>query len=210
MRHYYLEKMGITPWIVRDEQQTLSALRPLSHTVAACTCCPLHSTRKHTVFARGNPQAKLMIIGEAPGFHEDQQGLPFVGAAGQLLDKMVECIGLSADDIYIANILKCRPPNNRDPESEEIAQCADYLKQQITLVKPKLLLALGRFAGQYLVNSTHSLASMRSQTHHYHHIPVMVTYHPAYLLRTPGDKKKAYHDWLAIGSLLGSSVEVMG
>lgn len=202
MRLYYLEKMGIMPWIVRDEQQTLSALQALSHTVATCKRCPLYSTRKHTVFARGNPQAKLMIIGEAPGFHEDQLGLPFVGAAGQFLDKMIDCIGFGANDIYIANILKCRPPNNRDPETAEITQCTDYLNQQITLVKPKLLLALGRFAAQYLVNSTHSLSNLRSKTHYYQDIPVMVTYHPAYLLRSPGDKKKAYHDWLEVRDLL--------
>ncbi|MBP6917309.1 MAG: uracil-DNA glycosylase [Legionellaceae bacterium] len=196
--------MGITSWLVRDNPQRLSTLQQLATEVAACTRCPLHQTRSQTVFARGNPQAKLMIIGEAPGFHEDQQGLPFVGVAGSLLDQMISCIGLINNEIYIANVLKCRPPNNRDPQSDEITQCSSYLAQQISLVKPTLLLALGRFAGQYLLNTTHSLTQMRAQKHDYQNIPVIVTYHPAYLLRNPLDKKRAYQDWLTVQQLLQS------
>ncbi len=204
MQNYYLEQMGITSWLVRDNPQRLSTLQQLATEVAACTRCPLHQTRSQTVFARGNPQAKLMIIGEAPGFHEDQQGLPFVGVAGSLLDQMISCIGLINNEIYIANVLKCRPPNNRDPQSDEITQCSSYLAQQISLVKPTLLLALGRFAGQYLLNTTHSLTQMRAQKHDYQNIPVIVTYHPAYLLRNPLDKKRAYQDWLTVQQLLQS------
>ncbi len=204
MQNYYLEQMGITPWLVRDNPQRLSTLQKLATEVAACTRCPLHQTRSQTVFARGNPQAKLMIIGEAPGFHEDQQGLPFVGVAGGLLDQMISCIGLINNEVYIANVLKCRPPNNRDPQSEEITQCSSYLAQQVSLVKPTLLLALGRFAGQYLLNTTRSLTQMRSHKHDYQNIPVIVTYHPAYLLRNPSDKKRAYQDWLTVQQLLQS------
>jgi len=202
MQHYYLEQMGITPWVMRDDPQNLSTLQRLATEVAGCTRCPLYKTRTQTVFARGNPQAKLMIIGEAPGFHEDQQGHPFVGAAGSLLDHMVASIGLDAQQIYIANVLKCRPPNNRDPQPDEITQCSSYLSQQISLVKPSLLLALGRFAGQYLLNTTRSLSQMRNLQQQYQTIPVVVTYHPAYLLRNPTDKKNAYQDWLKIQHML--------
>lgn len=204
MQRYYLEQMGITPWVMRDDPQSLSTLQRLTIEVASCTRCPLHETRSQTVFARGNPQAKLMIIGEAPGFHEDQQGLPFVGAAGSLLDQMVSSIGLDSKQIYIANVLKCRPPNNRDPQSDEITQCSGYLSQQISLVKPQLLLALGRFAGQYLLNTTRSLSQMRDLKQQYQTIPVIVTYHPAYLLRNPADKKNAYQDWQKVQQSLQS------
>lgn len=204
MQRYYLEQMGITPWVMRDDPQSLSTLQRLTTEVASCTRCPLHETRSQTVFARGNPQAKLMIIGEAPGFHEDQQGLPFVGAAGSLLDQMVSSIGLDSKQIYIANVLKCRPPNNRDPQSDEITQCSGYLSQQISLVKPQLLLALGRFAGQYLLNTTRSLSQMRDLKQQYQTIPVIVTYHPAYLLRNPADKKNAYQDWQKVQQSLQS------
>lgn len=204
MQRYYLEQMGISPWVMRDNPQSLSTLQRLTTEVASCTRCPLHETRSQTVFARGNPQAKLMIIGEAPGFHEDQQGLPFVGAAGSLLDQMVSSIGLDSTQIYIANVLKCCPPNNRDPQSEEVMQCSGYLSQQISLVKPQLLLALGRFAGQYLLNTTRSLSQMRDIKQQYQTIPVIVTYHPAYLLRNPADKKNAYQDWHKVQQSLQS------
>ena len=204
MQNYYLEQMGVTSWLMRDNPQRLSTLQQLATEVAACTRCPLHQTRSQTVFARGNPQAKLMIIGEAPGFPEDHEGLPFVGVAGRLLEQMISCIGLLNNEIYITNVLKCCPPNNRDPQSDEITQCSSYLAQQISLVKPTLLLALGRVAGQYLLNTTRSLNQMRSQKHDYQNIQVIVTYHPAYLLRNPSDKKRAYHDWLTVQQLLQS------
>ena len=143
-----------------------------------------------------------MIIGEAPGLHEDQQGLPFVGKAGFLLNKMLSSIGISADDVYISNVLKCRPPDNRDPLSEEIAQCSGYLSQQIALVAPKLILAVGRFAGQFLLNVTTPLSKMRGNVYDYHGTSVIVTYHPAYLLRNPADKKNAYRDLFMIKQLL--------
>ena len=196
MQHYYLQKMGITPWVLRQNPQAQASLQRLAKEVETCIRCPLHQTRTHTVFARGNPQAALMIIGEAPGYYEDQQGQPFVGAAGGLLNQMIACVGLNQDQVYIANVLKCRPPNNRDPQSDEIAHCSSYLTQQIAIVQPKLILALGRFAGQYLLNTTQSLAHLRTRAQQYQNIPVIVSYHPAYLLRNPADKKKAYQDWL--------------
>lgn len=196
--------MGITPWVLRMDplQQGLSQL---AQTVASCTRCPLHQSRTQTVFARGNTQASLMIVGEAPGFHEDQQGEPFVGKAGLLLNKMLQCIGFTADDVYIANVLKCRPPNNRDPQRSEIDQCVPYLAQQIELTKPRVIMAVGRFAAQYLLNSTLSLGQLRSKKHQYQGTEVIVSYHPAYLLRNPKDKKKAYQDLLWLKEQLKES-----
>ncbi|MDR3503385.1 MAG: uracil-DNA glycosylase [Legionella sp.] len=177
-------------------------LSALANEVAGCTRCPLHKTRKQTVFFRGSPQAKLMIIGEAPGFYEDQQGKPFVGKAGGLLNQMMHSVNLFENDFYIANVLKCRPPNNRDPQLEEIVQCRNYLEQQIELIQPDLILALGRFAGQFLLNKPVALNQLRNKIHYYKKIPFMVSYHPAYLLRRPVDKKKTYADLLAVRKFL--------
>lgn len=168
----------------------------LQNSVAGCTACALHQSRTQTVFGTGNPSAKLMIIGEAPGFHEDQQGEPFVGRAGQLLTAMIKAIGFMRSDVYIANVLKCRPPENRDPTAEEVATCTPFLNQQIALIQPRLLLAVGRVAAHYLLNSKQSLEALRGRIHHIGETatPLIVTYHPAYLLRSPSDKKKAYLD----------------
>ncbi|MGC1182373.1 uracil-DNA glycosylase [Legionella sp.] len=174
----------------------------LSKEVAACTRCSLHKTRKQTVFFRGSSQANLMIIGEAPGFYEDQQGLPFVGKAGGLLNKMMQSVELFEKDFYIANVLKCRPPNNRDPQLEEIIQCSSYLMRQIELLRPSLILALGRFAGQFLLNKSLALKQLRNTVHYYKNTPFIVSYHPAYLLRNPADKKKTYLDLLAVKKFL--------
>ncbi len=208
MRDYYLQKMGITPWVLRpvSKSSCTKTLDILQKTVSACTRCSLHQTRTKTVFARGNPDARLMIVGEAPGYHEDQQGLPFVGKAGILLNKMIESIGLNADSVYIANILKCRPPNNRDPLIDEIQKCQTYLAEQIEAVKPSLILGLGRFAGHFLTMSTLALGSLRQQSFLYQNIPVLISYHPAYLLRNPIDKKKAYVDWHNVSLCLSKSV----
>ncbi len=195
LRLYYLQTMGIDVWQTRDAPETAEpTLTSLAEEVAACTLCPLHKTRTNTVFSRGNTRAKLMIIGEAPGYFEDQQGLPFVGKAGMLLDQMLKSIDLTNDDVYIANVLKCRPPNNRDPNSNEITQCSAYLAQQIQMVNPKLILALGRFAGQFLLKKLFPLKQLRQNLHFYENVPFRVSYHPAYLLRNPIDKKKAYAD----------------
>lgn len=202
LHQYYLQNMGVDTWLTRSKGSDNNTLEKMALTVASCSRCPLHQTRTQTVFARGNPRAKLMIIGEAPGFYEDKQGLPFVGKAGALLNQMLLSIGLNEQDIYIVNVLKCRPPANRDPNEEEILQCSQYLIQQIEAVSPQLIFAVGRFAGQFLLNESTSLGKMRNKIHYYQHIPCLVSYHPAYLLRNPADKKNAYSDLLHVKQFL--------
>jgi len=164
--------------------------------VAACTRCALSATRTQTVFGVGNQQAEWLIVGEAPGAEEDRQGEPFVGRAGQLLNSMLRAIGLPREQVFIANVLKCRPPGNRDPASGEAAECLPYLEQQIALLKPKIMLAVGRIAAQNLLRTDMTLGRLRQQVHRFggSQVPLVVTYHPAYLLRTPGDKRKAWED----------------
>jgi len=180
--------------------------QPLEAEVAACTRCVLHATRTQTVFGVGRRDADLMIIGEAPGADEDRQGEPFVGRAGQLLNAMLKAIGLKREDVYIANILKCRPPNNRDPRPEEAASCSSYLDRQIGLLEPRVILALGRIAAQWLLQSESSIGRLRGQVLEYgaSRIPIVVTYHPAYLLRSPLAKAKSWQDLCLVRSLIGS------
>ncbi|MEF8794489.1 MAG: uracil-DNA glycosylase [Thiohalorhabdus sp.] len=192
--------------------------------VAECTACPLHAGRTQTVFGVGDPQASVMFVGEAPGAEEDRLGEPFVGRAGKLLDAMLAAIGLdrnavAGDDwtgsgppggsggagVFIANVLKCRPPNNRDPDPEEVAQCEGYLRRQIELVAPDLLVALGRVAAQELTRSKQPLAKLRGREHRYHETPLLITYHPAYLLRSPADKAKAWEDLKAVRRRIDSA-----
>jgi uracil-DNA glycosylase len=164
--------------------------------VAACTRCSLCNTRTQTVFGVGNPQAEWLIVGEAPGADEDRQGEPFVGRAGQLLNSMLRAIGLAREQVYIANVLKCRPPGNRDPAPNEAAECLPYLEQQIALLKPKIMLAVGRIAAQNLLRTDVTLGRLRQQVHRFgvSQVPLVVTYHPGYLLRTPTDKRKTWED----------------
>jgi len=167
----------------------------LAASVAGCTDCGLCSTRTNTVFGVGDQRAEWMLVGEAPGENEDLQGEPFVGQAGKLLDNMLAALGLARDrNVYIANVLKCRPPGNRNPEPDEVAQCEPYLKRQIALIKPKVIVVLGRFAAQSLLRSTTPIGKLRGTVHTYEGIPVVVTYHPAYLLRTLTDKARAWED----------------
>jgi uracil-DNA glycosylase len=167
----------------------------LAERVAGCTRCRLCEKRTNTVFGVGNREADWMVIGEAPGENEDRQGEPFVGQAGKLLDNMLRALSLSrVETVYIANVLKCRPPGNRNPEPDEVARCEPYLKRQVALVKPKIIIAMGRFAAQSLLKSEGSIASMRGRVHEYEGVPVIVTYHPAYLLRSLQDKSKAWAD----------------
>jgi len=173
----------------------------LREAVAGCTACKLCEGRRQTVFGVGNPHAHWMIVGEAPGEQEDVQGEPFVGKSGQLLDSMLRAIGLgrqpSADparQVFIANTLKCRPPGNRNPEPEELARCEPFLIRQIELVQPKIILAMGRFAVQSLLRSTEPIGKLRGRVHRYHGVPLIVTYHPAYLLRNLEDKARAWDD----------------
>jgi uracil-DNA glycosylase family 4 len=179
-----------------DESVSELEWEPLQAAVAACTRCELHRTRTQTVFGRGDRKARWMIVGEAPGAEEDRQGQPFVGRAGQLLDTMVRALGLGRDDVYVANILKCRPPGNRDPKPDEAAHCRGYLDRQIALVAPTLILAVGRIAAQNLLGTDSALGKLRGRVHTLgaEGWPVIVTYHPAYLLRSPGEKRKAWQD----------------
>jgi DNA polymerase len=164
--------------------------------VAACTRCALCGTRTQTVFGVGSQTAEWLIVGEAPGAEEDRQGEPFVGRAGQLLNSMLHAIGLAREQVYIANVLKCRPPGNRDPGLSEVAECLPYLERQIALLKPKIMLAVGRIAAQNLLRTDVTLGRLRQQVHKFgaSRVPLVVTYHPAYLLRTPSDKRKAWED----------------
>ena len=175
--------------------------------VAACTACPLHATRTQTVFGVGRRDASLMVIGEAPGADEDRQGEPFVGRAGQLLNAMLRGIGFARDDVYIANILKCRPPQNRDPKPEESATCTPFLDRQIGLVGPRVILAVGRISAQWLLQSDVPIGRLRGQLHTYgqSQTPVVVTYHPAYLLRSPLAKAKSWQDLLIIREVLSGN-----
>ncbi|MDH5572519.1 MAG: uracil-DNA glycosylase [Gammaproteobacteria bacterium] len=166
--------------------------------VAECRLCELHLSRKQTVFGAGNKQADWLIIGEAPGIDEDRQGEPFVGQAGLLLNAMLQAIGLARQQVYLANILKCHPPKNRDPQSDEASNCMMYLQRQIELVQPKIILALGRIAAQSLLQTNTSLVRLRGKVHYIEatSAPVIVTYHPAYLMRSPLEKRNAWEDLL--------------
>jgi len=173
----------------------------LRDTVAACTACKLCESRRQTVFGVGSTRAHWMIVGEAPGEQEDRQGEPFVGKSGQLLDNMLRTIALTrgedaepAHQVYIANTLKCRPPGNRNPQPDELAQCEGFLIRQVQLLQPKIILAMGAFAVQSLLRSTEPVGRLRGRVHHYQGVPLVVTYHPAYLLRNLVDKAKAWDD----------------
>jgi uracil-DNA glycosylase len=190
-----LAEMGLAPvWKLRSTKPAVAWI-PLKAAVSGCTKCGLHKTRTQTVFGVGDENADWMLIGEAPGAEEDRLGDPFVGQAGKLLDNMLAAIGLSRKkNVYIANVLKCRPPGNRNPAPEEVEKCTPHLLQQIELIQPKLILAMGRFAAQTLLKSDASIASLRGRLHSYAGVPLIVTYHPAYLLRTLEDKAKAWED----------------
>jgi len=169
--------------------------RDLNNMVSTCQACPLGETRKHAVFGAGNPRGSWLFVGEAPGAEEDRRGEAFVGRAGQLLDNMLRAMGLSREkDVYIANILKCRPPNNRDPLGPEVQACMPYLQRQIALLQPRVIVALGRFAAQGLLQVDTPLSQLRGTTQQHQGIPLIVTYHPAYLLRNPIDKRKVWED----------------
>jgi uracil-DNA glycosylase family 4 len=216
----YLEAMGIERWVSRgrapetvvqqaasgasvagsamEGEPGISALDwpELESRVARCTRCTLHETRTRTVFGTGNRAADWMIVGEAPGADEDRQGEPFVGRAGQLLTAMLAAIGFRREEMYITNILKCRPPGNRDPLPEEVACCHDYLERQIALVGPGLILVVGRVAAHNLLQTDLPIGRLRGRVHRYGKagIPLVVTYHPAYLLRSPLEKRKSWED----------------
>jgi uracil-DNA glycosylase len=216
LRKDYLEALGIEAWVRRapPPREAPSAPPPppsadaeagreqgtdwaeLRARVAACTRCTLSKTRTQTVFGVGNQEADWLIVGEAPGAEEDRRGEPFVGRAGQLLNSMLKAIGLPREQVYIANVLKCRPPNNRDPAPGEVVECLPYLERQIALLRPKIMLAVGSISAQNLLKTDTPLGRLRLKVHSFGlaRVPLVVTYHPAYLLRTPGDKRKAWED----------------
>src|SRR5512147_245309 len=200
-RQEILEQMGLSPvWVLRSRKEALQRPSPsgwieLKREVPACTACSLHKTRTQTVFGVGDESADWLLVGEAPGAEEDRLGDPFVGQAGKLLDNMLAAIGLNRrENVYIANVLKCRPPGNRNPEPDEVAKCTPFLLRQIGLIQPKLIVAMGRFAAQTLLDTDASIASLRGRLHSYAGVPLVVTYHPAYLLRNLPDKSKAWAD----------------
>ena len=201
-RHDRLAEMGLAPvWRLRQrpspaaEKPSARGWVELKQAVPGCTACGLHKSRTQTVFGVGDEQADWMLVGEAPGAEEDRLGEPFVGQAGKLLDNMLAAIDLKrGENVYIANVLKCRPPANRNPEADEVAKCTPFLKDQISLIKPKLIIAMGRFAAQTLLASDASIASLRGRVYRYEGVPLIVTYHPAYLLRSLPDKAKSWAD----------------
>lgn len=191
---------GNSPGDVAD----LDALETM---VAACVKCPLHETRRNTVFGEGSPTADVVFVGEAPGGEEDRTGKPFVGRAGGLLtDIIVKGMKLQREDVYICNVLKCRPPMNRDPNPAEVMHCEPYLLRQLELMRPKVICCLGRVAAQTLLRTKQSTGRLRGQWHNYHGIPLRVTYHPAYLLRSPGEKRKAWEDIQQVMKVLRGEV----
>jgi uracil-DNA glycosylase len=215
LRKEYLAALGLETWTLRAPgaaapqdsapQESLPCEAPreaaydwpqLRERVAACTRCGLSATRTQTVFGVGNLQAEWLVVGEAPGAEEDRQGEPFVGRAGQLLNSMLRAIGLAREQVYIANVLKCRPPQNRDPVAAETVECLPFLDRQIALLKPKIMLVVGRIAAQNLLRTDAKLGSLRQQVHIFGatRVPLVVTYHPAYLLRSPAEKRKAWED----------------
>lgn len=214
MKKWYLQSMGIQLYeerldrLISTDKEKSMLWEALKQEVALCVKCPLHKTRTQTVFGVGSNTAELVLVGEAPGQQEDLKGEPFVGKAGQLLDKMLATIGLDRQQIYIANILKCRPPDNRDPSPHEQHCCTPYLLEQLNLLQPKLIVALGRISAQYLLQSNLPLSRLRNVQHSYSaaQIPLLVTYHPAYLLRKPSDKAKAWEDLLQVKRFLQASM----
>lgn len=189
-----------------DSVAKLASLEMIAQAVAACTKCPLYSTATNPVPGTGNPNADFMCVGEAPGASEDAQGVPFVGQAGQLLTKILEAIRLRREDVFIANVLKHRPPGNRNPLPEEVTACSPYLVRQIELVKPKVILALGTFAAQTLLETKLTIGRLRGQVHRYYGVPLVVTYHPAALLRNPSWKRPAWEDVQLARRILDSAI----
>ncbi len=222
LRRQVLKDMGIDVWLLRENTGAAGPVSSaqsdatvdaggdgwnlLQNEVQSCQHCALSKSRTRTVFGSGNPQAELLLIGEAPGAEEDRQGQPFVGKAGKLLDAMLQAIGLLRDQVFICNVLKCRPPNNRNPQAAEVAACAPFLSAQIDYIKPKVVLALGRFAAHSLLQTEKPVYKMRENNNVLPgtEIPVVVTYHPASLLRNPEQKAQSWQDLCKVTELLAS------
>ena len=207
----YFRDLGIQDVFVSAPQApafvagSMADLPSLARFVEACPRCKLSRSRTRLVFGQGNPRAELLFVGEAPGREEDEQGLPFVGAAGQLLTKIIEAMGMRREDVYIVNTVLCRPPNNRNPEPEEIASCRPFLEEQIRLVRPRVVVTLGSFAAQAVLGTEEPISKLRGRWHDAHGSRVMPTYHPAFLLRSPKNKRDVWEDMQKVREVLTSS-----
>ncbi len=204
---------GLTPGVQNMPIETVltfsknaaEALVAIREDIGDCTRCKLHTLgRTQVVFGVGNPSADLMFVGEAPGADEDEQGIPFIGRAGQLLTKIIEAIDMKRDDVYIANIIKCRPPQNRNPEPDEVASCEPFLFRQIDVIKPKVIVALGKYAAQTLLRTETPISRLRGQLFDYRGAKLIPTFHPAYLLRNPSSKREVWEDMKLVRSLLNA------
>ncbi len=198
---------------IKQPEQNISIEKEferMSKQVAMCKACSLHTSRNNTVFGEGNPHTDLMFIGEAPGGDEDKQGRPFVGKAGQLLTRIINAIGLEREDVYIANVIKCRPPFNRDPEPEEISACWHFIEKQIELINPLVICTLGRISTKTILMTTEGISKLRGRFGQYKGIKVMPTFHPSYLLRNPGAKKQVWEDMKKIMAYLSEHSQVLG
>ena len=187
---------------VPDRHDAQQALIDIREDIGDCTHCRLHLSRTKIVYGEGSPQARLVFVGEGPGFDEDQQGRPFVGRAGKLLDKMIQALGLRREEVYIANVVKCRPPNNRTPQDDEIATCSPFLFRQLEALAPQVICALGACAAQTLLTTTKPISSLRSKKHFWRGMPLICIFHPAYLLRNPSQKSSAWQDLLIVLEIL--------
>ena len=209
----YFPEMGIDIfWYSKKLTQNISSennnLTSLDETIKKCKKCNLHKTRQNTVFGEGDPDSNIMIIGEAPGREEDEVGRPFVGRAGKLLNEFLKSINLNRDSVFIVNTIKCRPPENRDPEASEISACSDYLDQQINIIKPKVLVLLGKIAANRLLGEDMPMSELRLKKFFIdkYDIPIIVFYHPAYILRSPSQKKKVWDDLQYLKGVMDSNV----
>ncbi len=196
--------------IEKKPEKVEDVFKKMALNVAKCRACQLHEKRLNSVFGEGNPHTDLMFIGEAPGGDEDKQGRPFVGRAGQLLTKIINAMGLERSDVYIANVIKCRPPFNRDPQPEEISACWHFIEKQIELIKPKVICTLGRISTKTILMTTDAISRLRGKFGNYKGIKVMPTYHPSYLLRNPSAKKQVWEDMQKIMKFLAENSETLG
>jgi uracil-DNA glycosylase family 4 len=186
-----------------DSEDTVKRLTVLCQEIGDCKRCRLHQSRTKLVFGDGSPAARLLFVGEAPGYDEDRQGLPFVGRAGRLLDKMIQAMGMRRPEVYICNVVKCRPPQNRNPQADEVESCSPFLLRQIETIRPKVICLLGSYAAQTLLQTGQSISQLRGKERHWHGIPVVATFHPAYLLRNPAQKASTWLDLIRVMELMG-------
>ncbi|CAN5709851.1 uracil-DNA glycosylase [soil metagenome] len=202
-----LQSEDVSVVVAAAQPLRIFTLQEIREDIGECTRCKLHTLgRSQVVFGVGNPRAELMFVGEAPGADEDVQGVPFVGRAGQLLTKMIEAMGFSREDVYIANVIKCRPPDNRNPDPDEVLSCEPFLFRQIESIRPTVIVALGAFAAKTLLKSEQPISRLRGQVHDYHGAKLIPTFHPSYLLRSPGQKKYAWDDLKLALSLMGRAL----